>query len=151
MAVFFEDMKNQSLEDYEMICVIDGATDKNEKVHFCSIKTKYRDIFAESALVITDYSSVAFDFAYLRKPVLYCQFDREDFFARQFDKGYFDYVRDGFGEVTYNLDDTVNKIIEYMESNCTLKEQYRSRINRFFAFHDRNNCQRVYEAIKSLK
>ena len=124
--------------------------EKNEKVRFCSVETRYRDIFAESALVVTDYSSVAFDFAYLRKPVLYCQFDREEFFKSQFKHGYFDYDKDGFGEVTYNLDDTVDKIIEYMKNDCILKEEYRNRINNFFAFHDKNNCKRVYEAIKSL-
>ena len=124
---------------------------KNEKVRFCSVETKYRQVFAESALVVTDYSSVAFDFAYLRKPVLYCQFDKEEFFSKHlFAEGYFDYERDGFGEVSYNLKDTVDHIIEYMEHDCVLKDKYRDRINRFFAFHDKNNCQRIYEAIKSL-
>lgn len=124
---------------------------KNERVRFCSVATKYRQVFAESALVVTDYSSVAFDFAYLRKPVLYCQFDKAAFFTKHiFSEGYFDYERDGFGEVTYNLKDTVERIIEYMENDCTLKDLYRNRINSFFAFHDKNNCQRIYEAIKSL-
>lgn len=124
---------------------------KNEKVRFCSVSTKYRQVFAESALVVTDYSSVAFDFAYLRKPVLYCQFDKVEFFSKHlFAEGYFDYERDGFGEVSYNLKDTVDHIIEYIEHDCVLKDKYRDRINRFFAFHDKNNCQRIYEAIKSL-
>lgn len=124
---------------------------KNESVRFCSVATKYRDVFAESALILTDYSSVAFDFAYLRKPVLYCQFDKAEFFSKHgLAEGYFDYERDGFGEVTYNLKDTVERIIEYMENDCKLKDLYRNRINNFFAFFDKNNCQRIYEAIKSL-
>ena len=41
----------------------------------------YKKINAESALMVTDYSSAIFDFAYLQKPVIYYQFDREDFFA----------------------------------------------------------------------
>ena len=124
---------------------------KNESVRFCSIATKYRKVFAESALVVTDYSSTAFDFAYLRKPVLYCQFDKEDFFSKRgFSVGYFDYEQDGFGEVTYKLEDTVDRIIEYMKNDCKLKDVYRNRINCFFAFHDRNNCRRIYEAIRTL-
>ena len=124
---------------------------KNERVQFCSVATKYRQIFAESALVVTDYSSVAFDFAYLRKPVLYCQFDKAEFFSKHiFSEGYFDYERDGFGEVTYNRKDTVEQIIEYMENDCALKKVYKDRIDRFFPFHDKNNCQRIYETIKSL-
>ena len=124
---------------------------KNERVQFCSVATKYRQVLAESALIVTDYSSVAFDFAYLRKPVMYCQFDKEEFFSKHsFSVGYFDYERDGFGEVTCTLEDTVERIIEYMQNDCNLKDLYRDRINSFFAFHDRNNCQRIYEAIKSL-
>ena len=124
---------------------------KNESVEFCSIKTKYREIFAESALIVTDYSSVAFDFAYLRKPVVYCQFDKEDFFSRHtLIQGYFDYERDGFGEVTYNLRDTVNCIIEYIKNDCKLKPEYRERINAFYMYSDKNNCERVYQEIKRL-
>ncbi|MDO4921680.1 MAG: CDP-glycerol glycerophosphotransferase family protein [Phascolarctobacterium sp.] len=125
--------------------------DRNN-VKFCSISTNYRDIFAESSMIITDYSSVAFDFAYLRKPVIYTQFDKEQVFSGShiYSKGYFDYERDGFGEVEYDLEKTVDRIIEYMENDCTLKDKYRERIERFFAFNDRNNCRRVWEAIKSI-
>lgn len=113
--------------------------------------TIYTDVFGESSLVVTDFSSVQFDFTYLRKPVIYAHFDREEFFQGQvYDPGYFDYERDGFGEVEYDLEHTVDRIIEYMENGCQLKEKYRERIEKFFGFHDRNNCQRTFEAIMSL-
>ena len=105
----------------------------------------YRDVFAESALILTDYSSVAFDFGYLRKPVLYAHFD-----TNHYDEGYFNYERDGFGEVEYDLDATIDRIVEYMENGCQLKEEYRRRIDGFFAFDDKNNCQRVYEKIMEM-
>lgn len=112
---------------------------------------KYRDVFGESSLVVTDFSSVQFDFTYLRKPVIYAHFDTEEFFQGQvYDPGYFDYERDGFGEVEYDLGHTVDRIIEYMENGCQLKDKYRERIEKFFVFHDKNNCQRTFEAILSL-
>lgn len=107
--------------------------------------TVYRDVFAESALVLTDYSSVAFDIAYLRKPVLYAHFD-----TNHYDEGYFNYERDGFGEVEFTLEDTIDRIVEYMENGCRMKDEYRARTDRFFAFSDQNNCQRVYEKIMEL-
>ena len=120
-------------------------------VKVLDLKTEYRKIFAESNLLITDYSSVAFDFSYLRKPVLYFQKDKEEFFATHtYTQGYFDYERDGFGEVYYDIETLVNAIIEYMKNNCQLKDLYRERINDFFAYHDKNNCQRVYEEILKL-
>ena len=124
---------------------------KNDLVEFCHIDTKYRDIFGESALVLTDYSSVAFDFAYLRKPVIYTHFDKEEFYRGQiYDQGYFDYERDGFGEVEYNLEDTAKRIIEYIKNDCQLKDTYRERIDKFFAFNDRNNCRRIYDEVIKL-
>lgn len=126
---------------------------KNEDVDYLGIETAYRDIYAFSDLILSDYSSAVFDFAYLRKPIIYAQFDADEFFAGDHvcTKGYFDYERDGFGEVEYTLEDTVDRIIEYMENGCQLKDKYRQRIDNFFAFNDKNNCQRVYEKIVGIE
>ncbi len=113
----------------------------------------YRDVFAESNLILTDYSSVAFDFAYLRKPVVYAQFDRASFFSggHTYVQGYFDYDRDGFGEVETDYEATVDRLIEYMRNDCRLKDKYRARIDSFFAFDDSDNCRRVYEKLRELQ
>ena len=99
--------------------------------------------------MITDYSSAVFDFAYLRKPIIYTHFDSQDFFGGKHTvkPGYFDFERDGFGEVEYDLESTVNRIIEYMENGCQLKDMYRERIDKFFAHNDKNNCQRIYDKV----
>ena len=110
-------------------------------------ETSYRDVFATSDLVVTDYSSVAFDFAYLKKPVVYFQFDREKFFGAQYKAGYFDVERDGFGEVETDLAALKRRVLEYAEGGCRMKDEYRARVDRFFAFTDKDNCKRVYEAI----
>lgn len=114
--------------------------------------TAYRTIFAESDLILTDFSSIAFDFAYLRKPVVYYQEDIAEFYsgAHTYDKGYFEYERDGFGEVIFDVDSLIDCLIEYMGNGCKLKDKYRARIDATFPFSDQNNCQRVYEAILKL-
>ncbi len=124
----------------------------NDTVQFLGLDSRYRNVFADSALVITDRSSAVMDFAYLRKPIIYCLFDDDTFMTGEhvYVKGYFDYERDGFGEVEYDLESTVDRIIEYMENGCQLKDKYRKRIDKFFAFNDHNNCQRVYEKIMEL-
>lgn len=124
----------------------------DSRVKILNLDTSYRRIFAESNMIITDYSSIAFDAAYLEKPVIYAQFDADEFFAGDhvYTKGYFDYERDGFGEVTYTLESTVDTIIEYMKNGCKLKDKYAERIHRFYSYHDKNNCERVYKKILRL-
>lgn len=115
-------------------------------------KTRYRDLFADSSLIVTDYSSAVFDFAYLYKPVLYYQKDAEEFFSGKhtIEKGYFEHEKHGFGEVEYTAESLVERIIEYMERDCQLKDVYRDRIDKTFAYHDKENCRRTYEEIRKL-
>ncbi len=126
---------------------------KNEKVNFVDKTIGYTAIYNRSALLLTDYSSAAFDFAYLRKPIVYTHFDEERFFKGDHvcEQGYFDDERDGFGEVEYDLESTVDRLIEYMEKGCLLKEKYRKRIENFFAFNDRKNSERVCRKILDFK
>ena len=114
--------------------------------------TRYKELYADSKFVITDYSSAVFDFAFLRKPVIYYQLDKDEFFsgAHVYDKGYFDYERDGFGEVEYTAEALVDRIVEYMQNGCQLKDTYRDRIERTFPNNDRNSCCRVYGELVKL-
>ena len=57
---------------------------------------------------------------------------------------------DGFGEVAYDYDTTVNLLIEYIENDCKLKDKYKERIDSFFEFNDKNNCQRILEKLLEL-
>ena len=41
-----------------------------------------QQLMKESAVLVTDYSSVGFDFSFLHRPVLYYQFDQEHFLGR---------------------------------------------------------------------
>ena len=118
-------------------------------VEIYGIDKSYNEMYRDSSLVVTDYSSAVFDMAYLGKPIVYCWFDAEKFWAGEhnYTKGYFDYETDGFGELTYTLDELVDTLIEYMKNNCKMKPMYKKRAKEFFAFDDKKNCQRVYEKL----
>ena len=105
----------------------------------------YQELLNTAALMITDYSSIFFDFAYLKKPIIYYQNSSFDEF--HYDKGYFDYETMGFGEIINNEDDLVNKIHQYLENNCQNDEKFIKRSDKFFKFHDKNNRKRVYNWI----
>lgn len=111
-------------------------------------KTKYQTLFNNGSIMITDYSSVSFDFAYLYKPVLYYQYASDYHF--DLEDSYYDYETMGFGEVVRTEDELVDLIIEYMENNCRLKDKYNERVKEFFLFTDKNNRERVYNEIKNI-
>lgn len=101
-----------------------------------------------SKMLITDYSSAACDFAYLRKPVIYANFDLNHIFdIHYYRKGYFDYDINGFGPNCKTYETTLNEIIKCIENNCQIEEKYKKRCDEFFYHHDGENCKRVYEAI----
>lgn len=114
----------------------------NKYIKLSPFETSYQKIFAEASMIITDYSSAVFDYAYLKKPVLYYHFDQG-----QYDKGYFDYETMGFGEIAKTKDDLVSLVIEYMKDSCKMKDKYIARVDEFFLYKDKNNCQRIYEQI----
>ena len=124
---------------------------KSNKIINVESEANYQKEFSEAKLLVTDYSSVAFDFAYLRKPVIYTQFDSDTFFEGQmYDKGYFNYEKDGFGPVCYDYESTVETIINFINNNCNLEKEYVDRINSFYQYEDKNNCERVYKEILKL-
>ena len=108
----------------------------------------YNDVFKKGSLLLTDYSSVQFDFAYLRKPIIYCQFDKDEFFAsHNYVPGYFNYEEHGFGPVTRTVTDTVKCLCEYMENGCVISEKYKERAIVTFKYIDKENCKRILEEV----
>jgi CDP-glycerol glycerophosphotransferase (TagB/SpsB family) len=111
----------------------------------------YKNIFSTSSLLVTDYSSIFFDFTYLRKPVIHAQFDRDTFYEGQnYEQGYFDWDKDAFGPICKDLDSTIDEIIACLDRDCQAEPKYIERMDNFFAFDDKNNCERIYEAIKNM-
>lgn len=106
-------------------------------------------LMKESSLLLTDYTSSAMDFAYMNKPVIYYQFDYEKYRSGHFAEGYFNYERDGFGKVVRNEDALLDLLEEYMSGKDDFSG-YKSRIDSFFPLRDKNNCERIYEAISKI-
>jgi CDP-glycerol glycerophosphotransferase (TagB/SpsB family)/glycosyltransferase involved in cell wall biosynthesis len=105
----------------------------------------YQDLYSEAALMITDYSSAIFDFAYLKKPILYYQF-----YKNNYEKSYFDYNTMGFGEVVADEEQLIDLIIQNMQNDCVMSDKFKQRVDDFFRFTDKNNCRRIYNEILSM-
>ncbi|EGY4693285.1 capsular biosynthesis protein, partial [Campylobacter jejuni] len=73
-----------------------------------SVEMSMQKLFCESSLMITDYSSVAFEMIILKKPVIYYQFDQDYFFYKHFLKrGYYNYKKMEFSYLVNNQKDLI--------------------------------------------
>ena len=106
-----------------------------------------QQLLLESSLLITDYSSVFFDFAYMGKPEVFFQFDEDRYRSEHFHKGYFDYYLDGFGPVLKKKEEIICEIQRIMDNECVMDAIYKDRVNEFFTIRDKNNCKRVFDEI----
>ncbi len=122
----------------------------NDRIIIASDKTyNVQDLLKNSNLLITDYSSVAFDFAYIEKPIIYYHFDYQEYRKGQHPEGYFSYEEHGFGKVVNNATELVSEV-ENIFKVGEIEEIYKTRINDFFNLRDKNNCKRIYQAIENL-
>lgn len=106
-----------------------------------NIEDSYQKLINNSSLMITDYLPEFFDFAYLKKPIIYYH-EKDDY---HYEEGYFKYESIGFGNVIKSKDELINKTIYYMDHDNKLEDKYERRIDEFFKYHDKKNSKRVYE------
>lgn len=105
-------------------------------------------LLKESACLITDYSSVFFDMMYMGKPLLFFQFDAEQYREQHYKEGYFSYSDAGI------IETSINGLLEQLDyilaSNCKPTQKYCDYANSTFMFRDDKNCERVFNTIQHL-
>lgn len=102
-------------------------------------------LLKESCMLITDYSSVYFDMAYMRKPIFFYQFDEDEFRSKHYQRGYFREETLG-----YKCNAQV-QLLAALEKLCqdgmVMERKYMETVDKFFELRDCKNCERVYDAI----
>lgn len=121
----------------------------NDVITVSASSANYNNALSEGALLITDYSGISFDFAYMRKPVLYYHFDNLFDGGHSYKDNYFSYEEEGFGPVCGEQNELIEAIGELLVNDCEMAPIYRERADSFFAFSDKNNCERVFNEIVS--
>jgi UDP-N-acetylglucosamine 2-epimerase len=124
--------------------------EKNEYVDIVAAAgdMSYEKVLTESSLMITDYSGVQFDFAYMRKPVLY--YHPATLPPHYTESTAFSHEKDGFGPIITDHEELVDRICRYMEQECRMEPFYRERADRFFAYDDTDNCRRIAEVLLQM-
>ncbi|GAA1854087.1 bifunctional glycosyltransferase/CDP-glycerol:glycerophosphate glycerophosphotransferase [Brevibacterium marinum] len=139
-------MPHPNLEDY-----LPGLTLPDHVEVRSFAETNVQDVIAQSAVVVTDYSSIAFDAAIVHRPVVYYQFDRERVFGGDHltKPGYFSYDRAGFGPVALEHDQVLEALHMTLGHGKEPAPEYMRRIERTFVTPG-HACSRVTEMIEEL-
>ena len=103
-------------------------------------------------LLITDYSSIAFDFMFLDIPVIFYKFDADVTYPDDDDNKNLKLAMQKDSELYncfYNMDDVISRIKDYIATDfqTTKNEQ---KINHQFFFNKTNICENLYNQIKDL-
>ncbi len=107
-----------------------------------------QQLLINSSLMITDYSSVCWDFFYLKKPVVFYQFDQQEYLDKK--GSYLDLKKDCFGEVFTEEEPLIAALEQYHSSGFRERSRYQKMRSRYFAFADHNNCQRIVDAVREM-
>lgn len=106
-------------------------------------------LMKQSAAMVTDYSSVGFDFSFLGRPVFYLQFDRGRFLGKN--GSHLDLDRELPGEISSTVPGLLARLEVALDRGLIMTEEARRRAKNFLIARDQNNCARVFQAIQSAK
>lgn len=137
---------------YEVQPFLDTFNVGNDKIQILGKNSgDVQDLLISADLLITDYSSVFFDFAVMKKPIVFCHFDYEDFYKTQYKKGVFDLKTLDFGYISENLQETIENIEKVIKNNFEMEPEHKKSVDDVFYYDlDGKYCERVYEAINDL-
>jgi len=109
-----------------------------------------QQLLSSCGLMVTDYSSVAFDILIQDKPVIFCPFDYSEMKNLRKGPDFINYEKDLPGPICYDQDSTVQEVIKHVKKGYKIDNIYRKRRKKFFDHIDSRNCDRLYAEIKAL-
>ncbi|WP_411732370.1 CDP-glycerol glycerophosphotransferase family protein [Paeniglutamicibacter sp.] len=106
-------------------------------------------LMKQSAAMVTDYSSVGFDFSFLDKPVHYFQFDRDRFLGKM--GSHLDLDRELPGRISFTREALMESLALSVRRKMQMDTTYRDRASKFIVARDRTHSSRVFEAVREMR
>ena len=115
--------------------------------HIIILRMRYiTEIYLISDICITDYSSVFFDYANLKRPMLFYTYDIDKY--RDVLRGfYIDMEKELPGPLVYSTKEVIDQIKHLDEMNQKYAQRYEVFYDKFCSIDDGNASQRAVEAV----
>jgi len=143
-AEFYIKLHPVNIPDQNLIDKIESFNN----IHFLENEEIY-DKLNEFNMLITDYSSIYFDYLLTDHPIIFAPFDIDNYIQNDRDI-YYQYEDVTPGPKCANW----NEVMEWMEVFITDKKPYKdARLKakyRFHTYHDRKNCERIMKTMLTL-
>lgn len=122
-----------------------GIKNMHERIKFIPLgSVTVQRLLIEHALLITDYSTVSFDFTLLDKPVIYYHFDADRFFRngilRPIDETFIGGIANQEAELINLIEDRILHDFANFDID----------ISGIIKYQDQDNCRRIYESVQGL-
>ncbi|WP_415708199.1 CDP-glycerol glycerophosphotransferase family protein [Jeotgalicoccus halotolerans] len=121
----------------------DEILNPSSNIKFIQLGTRtVQELLIDHSLLITDYSSVSFDFTLMNKPVIYYHFDVRKFFRQG-------KLRPLFQTFIGDIARTEDDLIDLIESQIKLNfKSEQPDISGIFKYQDHHNSERIYNSVK---
>ena len=124
----------------------------NEYMEFADAsRYDVQEVMKRAAMLITDYSSVFFDMLYMKKPVVFYQFDYEKFREAQYGEGYFRFGDNPFGRSIRERQAVFDELERIIGEGFRVDERFLEAHRDYFRLYDADNSERVYRVVGELR
>ncbi|ARK24283.1 CDP-glycerol--glycerophosphate glycerophosphotransferase [Sporosarcina sp. P37] len=98
----------------------------------------------DADMLITDYSSICWDFIYMNKPIIFYTFDQEEFLANR--GSYLNLDTDLFGYKARNQDEALD-YLDTLIREKRFENPFFNKATEYIDFFDQRNCERLANAL----
>jgi CDP-glycerol glycerophosphotransferase len=108
------------------------------------------DLYLIADLLITDYSSVMFDYALLNRPMIFYTYDFDDY-SENLRGLYVDFQKEAPGPIVYDTDTIIENIKNIDKHYETYKDRIEAFISKYLTYENGESCKKVVKAFLKPK
>jgi len=124
----------------------EGETDDYDAVHTLPEYLDIYDVLSDVDILVTDYSSIYFDYLHVNKPIVFYPYDLDTYESmRGF---YFDYDEVTPGPSAFSQSELLRSLDEFMCGNDQYEPQRRQLLNEFYDHTDGKSSKRIMRILE---
>ena len=155
LPINLEDFIQRFSEEYVLILKphylvadkIDCSKYENN-IKVCGIEYDIQKLYLISDILITDYSSVMFDYCLLKKPILFFMYDLEEY-TNEIREFYFNILEEAPGKIVTNSNDLMDAIKYIEEINDDYMVRYSNFYKKYCSIDNGNASKKIVELIEN--